>query len=107
MPSVARLNSKRIWLECELGADPVWWSPDRPAHLDELPLSDELKCRLRAWASEYDALTSASFDFTEAEDQKMTRQGRELATRVQRELGDRWVVGYLDLERNKVVWPSR
>lgn len=66
---------------------PLWWVSGPPVDMAELPLSEAVRSRLRAWQEKYTTLDSTS---PRAED--FDAEGRELLALVRNELRDGWTV---------------
>jgi len=98
-------EKRRVILMCDYFADPVWWTPDRGASLDDIPLSGATRQALRHWAESYDLLEQHDYEWpSEAAKAEFGRRGRALWADVQEELGVDWEVGYFDEELSAVVW---
>lgn len=89
-------TAKWVRIMCDYSADPVWASDGTMIDLDDLPVTQELKQRLRAWEEIFDRqdlfASSPSYDVA-----AFSRTGRELAREVKRQLPD-WTVVYYDEE---------
>lgn len=83
-------------------ADPLWRrGPDGfdegMIPLDRLPLSAQMKARLRAWAGRYDALMQTGYEWSsDADEATWVTDGRVLRGLVQEQLGPAYDVKYLD-----------
>jgi len=83
-------------------ADPVWYRSSNGAGgcmvpLDRLPLSAELKSRLRAWAGRYDALMDTGYEWSSRlEGAAWVVDGRVLLGTLRTELGRGYDVQYFD-----------
>jgi hypothetical protein len=88
---------RRIVVMCDYTADPVW-TADRQymLDLDQLPLSDNTKAALRAWAQWYDTLLHRDFEWPAEEERAWTQESRRLWRVVADELGPDYEVGYYD-----------
>lgn len=81
-------------------ADPLWYrgphgTGEYMISLDRLPLSAELKGRLRAWADRFDALMHTDYEFpSDADEAAWIADGRALLGPVQEELGPDYDVDY-------------
>ncbi|MDQ2852895.1 MAG: hypothetical protein M3Y49_19580 [Actinomycetota bacterium] len=86
-------------------ADPVWYrsssgTGECMVSLDRLPLSAELKSRLRAWAGRYDALMDTGYEWSSRSDEDdWERDGRVLLETLREELGRGYDVQYFDRGR--------
>ncbi len=78
-------------------ADPVW-GHDGDVDLDTLPITQEMRDRLRAWSGEWELLAGALEGRYEIVDHEAHRrwklEGRRLANQLQSELGSDAVVRY-------------
>ena len=78
-------------------ADPVW-AHDGMVDLDELPITDDLRDRLRQWNADWEELVGARTErFTIIDKDGHRRwidEGRNLAHRLQRELGPGVEISY-------------
>ncbi|MGH3430693.1 MAG: hypothetical protein ACRDQZ_24530 [Mycobacteriales bacterium] len=90
-----------ILLDADYGADPLWRrDSSRPGGssmlpLDNLPLSPELKGRLRAWADRFDDLMHTDYEWpTAAEEARWIAEGRALVEPLRAELGPGYKVEY-------------
>ncbi len=87
-------------------ADPLWTRGPTGAgtamvRLDSLPLSAELKARLRAWAARYDALMNSDYEWpSEADKDTWDAEGRALLPLVRAELGPGYDVQYYNYGGN-------
>ncbi len=93
---------KRIKLLAEYGGTVIWnLDPfeSYPMELDELPISDELRSRLRDWADEYDSsLNTEDPSSSDVLDEKQTAafygKGMKLWIDLKNELGPDYKVFY-------------
>ena len=89
-------NAKWVRIMCDFSADPLWGADGTMIDLDDLPVTQELRQRLRDWEEVYDRqdlfASSPSYDVA-----AFSRTGRELAREVKRQLPD-WTVIYYDEE---------
>ncbi len=83
-------------------ADPIWTRSSSGAGgctvpLDRLPLGDELKSRLHAWAARFDALMDTGYEWpSRMEEIAWVREGRVLLETLRQELGRGYDVQYFD-----------
>ncbi|NLJ53533.1 MAG: hypothetical protein GX344_05295 [Intrasporangiaceae bacterium] len=74
----------------DYSADPVW-AVDGMVDLDELPITDDLRDRLRAWNAEWEELVgvrTGRFRIIDKDGHRRWKQsGRYLARNLERELG--------------------
>jgi hypothetical protein len=91
---------------CDYFTDPVWWHPSGSGgNLDEVPITEETRAALRAWAESYDTLADNGFEWRSAEAKEaFEREGHRLWGLVQAELGSDWEVGFFDERRGHVLW---
>jgi hypothetical protein len=97
MECFCKEKSYDLRLETDFSADPIWC--DRCGcnlDLDDIPISDELRDILRAWASNYEKLAR---DEIKREDIRKFEQqhnyyGIQLVKKVQQELGDEYTITY-------------
>ncbi len=100
------MQARRLRLDMDHSADPIWVLIDGDSNcshamvaLDTLPLTQQLKARLRRWADEWeswntdDKLLDDSVP-SDAQLQAWERQGHRLALEVQNELGAGYEVAY-------------
>lgn len=82
---------------------PVWEEVHEPADPAELPnLSDELGLDLRGWAEQFQSNFSFESDWNPQFDHEhYLRLGRELADRLQAELGESFVVEYIECSQSE------
>lgn len=89
-------EAKWVRIMGDYSADPLWGPDGTMSYLDDLPVTQELRQRLRDWEGVYDlqdeSTTSAPFDVA-----AFSQTGRELAREVKRQLPD-WTVVYFDEE---------
>lgn len=81
--------TRRIVLQCDYTADPLWTEDGEMIKADRLPLTRPLINRLRAWAAVYDGLlkTGLAWKSRDAYDEFIA-EGRYLLPLVQAELGE-------------------
>jgi hypothetical protein len=103
-----RFWPRKILLFCDYYADPIWTHRKRDSlRVDLLPLTDQTKEDLRAWAAKHDEGLEAIGDTdtpsgsTAAE---VEREGLRLWRVVQGELGPTWKVGYLSERTGRILW---
>jgi hypothetical protein len=83
-------------------ADPIWTRSSSGAGgctvpLDRLPLGDELKSRLHAWAARFDALMDTGYEWpSRMEEIAWVSEGRVLLETLRQELGWGYDVQYFD-----------
>jgi hypothetical protein len=104
---------RRIKLMPDYEADPVWSDdPDDPGcgcmiELEELPISAELRDRLRRWADAYElnddwmGVKPADSPWTPQFAAEFEAEGRQLWLLLRAELGPTWRVAYFSEERMK------
>lgn len=86
----------------DYGADPLWHrTPDGKGSsmisLDTLPLSSELKNRLRAWARRHDDLMDPAHERpSQAAETEWVAEGQALLPSLRRELGPEYDVEYFE-----------
>ncbi|HEC1651981.1 TPA: hypothetical protein R1156_003968 [Yersinia enterocolitica] len=93
---------RKIKLMADYQCHPLWdVSPEdyRDISPEELPISSELKYRLREWAERYDAILNindpASSGFESKEEEKQfIEDGHKLVRLLQEELGDSYNITY-------------
>jgi hypothetical protein len=92
---------ERLVLECDYAADPLWATTSDGetlmVELDPLPLSDDLKADLRAWARTFQEITwppDADRRPDSEQWQDFVARGDGLARRLQEELGSAVEVVY-------------
>ena len=91
---------KQIKLMPDYGCSPLWAdSGDEVGNIspDELPITDDLRAELNAWASTYDATLNmddplASGFSNPDEEAKFVQTGNTLATRLKLELGTEYII---------------
>lgn len=103
---------RRLKLMPDYYSHPLW-DLDEPGDVDPgmLPLSEELRARLRAWAEEYDATLNQEYPpgsgFVDAKaEQSFEEEGRRLWLLVSKELGAAYSVSYYSVTRNTLLPPA-
>ena len=89
-------EAKWVRIMADYSADPLWGPDGTMRYLDDLPVTQELRQRLRDWEGVFDRhdefTPSAPFDTA-----GFSKTGRELACEVKQQLPD-WTVVYYDEE---------
>jgi hypothetical protein len=90
----------RLKLMADYQCFPLWWHGGRWIGMiqpDVLPLSEELKRRLSAWAAVYDGLMQTDYQWPSAAAQAaFVRDGRVLLAALREELGPDYEVWYVN-----------
>jgi hypothetical protein len=85
----------RLRVMAEYSADPIWTDAGE-VDLQSLPISDRLRRDLRTWADLFDTLPATKFRFQTPGGRKGFNQtGRQLAHRLEQELGHAYTVEYV------------
>lgn len=91
------LNGNWVRIMCDYCADAVWDREGCAADADDLPVTPELRARLRAWQGDYE--THDTFQprggWSDERWAAFTVEGRAIAEEVKRQLPD-WTVVFLD-----------
>jgi hypothetical protein len=99
------LEEKRVCIMCDFSPDPVWASAGFNESLDDLPVTDDLKQRLSAWADRYCDFVAFEDYGAELDLKEFSRTGLELAREVKAQLPD-WTIEYFDEEAAATVLPT-
>lgn len=95
--SVSMVEAKWVRIMCDYCADPLWGPDGAMEVLEDLPVPEELRERLRAWAEIYDAQDPCSPDGIRLDLPAFAEEGRSIAQEVKAALPD-WTVIYFDEE---------
>jgi hypothetical protein len=87
-----------VRIMADYSADGVWAKDGAAETADELPISDELRARLRAWQRWFDV--EADSDYFNAVG--FSEEGRQIALAIKSELPN-WTVVYFDEARSRQV----
>ena len=91
-------EDKWVQIMCDFCADPVWDREGVPAELADLPVSESLQERLRAWQEWYEREADAIDGRPTFDVASFASEGHALAREVKSALPD-WTIVYLDEAR--------
>lgn len=95
--SMSMVEAKWVRIMCDYCADPLWGPNGGMEVLEGLPVPEDLRERLRAWAALYDAQDPGSPDGIRLDLLAFAEEGRSIARAVKAALPD-WTVIYFDEE---------
>lgn len=89
------IRERWVRIFCDYSADPVWAKSGGNCDLSNLPVSETLASRMRAWADHYERMPLSGGVLDWCDGRAHVAEGLEIARAVKRELPD-WTVIYLD-----------
>jgi hypothetical protein len=103
-----------IKLMADYGSSPLWGlDPENVGNIapSSLPLSEDLRSDLRAWAEHFDRTLNQDYPpeggfSSDAEELAFDEDGRKLWRRLQKELGDSYTVKYYSVAERRVLDPD-